>query len=249
MEKIIEVINLNFSNLFKGLYLDVYKNEFLMIIGKSSCGKTILANILSGIIPTYDNILIESELISYYDKKNILLVPFIDNSQHTKVLEILKEYDKEEVNKLLKQIKKIDLLDKNIDMLSSGEIQILNIILALLKKDKIIIIDDALNMVDIVIKEKLLKNLKKLSDEKISTIIYFTTDIEDLIYSSNIALINEQKIEVIGSKNELLDKEQKFTKINRDLPFLANLCLKLKYYGLVDKLILNEVKLVNKLWK
>ena len=51
------------------------------------------------------------------------------------------------------------------------------------------------------------------------------------------------------NKKELLENEKLLLNINQHLPFLADLCNKLKYYNLIDKMITNENKLVNEIWK
>ncbi len=247
MEKLIEIINLNFNNVFDKLYLDINKNDFLIVIGKNNSGKTILANIIAGVIHTYDNILIESQLINYYDRTNIYFSSN-NNYGHILIKDLLADYDNKEITRLFKLIKKKDMLDKYCDCLSSGEKQILNIIITILLHKKIIILDDNLNMIDKATKIKLIKELKKLCDNKISTIIYFTSDIEDLTYTNIVALINNKKIETINKK-ELLENEKLLLNINQHLPFLADLCNKLKYYNLIDKMITNENKLVNEIWK
>lgn len=46
-----------------------------------------------------------------------------------------------------------------------------------------------------------------------------------------------------------MTKEKEFKKGNLDLPFMASLSLKLKYYDLIDDVYLDANKLVNELWK
>lgn len=250
MGKLVEIINLNYKDLFNNLYLDIMGYDLLMIIGKNSCGKTTLANIIAGIIPTRDNILIDSELINYYNKDNISLIDGNEhNNEHIIVSELTSNFDKKEVLNLFKHYKKQSMLNRYCDTLSNGELQLLNILLAILKQPKIIIIDDSLFMIDKINKTKIFKHLKQLCDNKMSTVIYFTSEKEDLIYANDIAIINDKKIDIIDSKHNILSSENYLIKIDYNLPFIADLCLKLKYYDLIDKLILDEVKLVNKLWK
>ena len=250
MEKMVEIVNLNYGKLFKNLYLDVFKGELLMVIGKNGCGKTTLSNIIFGNIETLDNVLIDSELINYYDKKNIVLLngfEHIDN--HILVSNLFKNYDKNIVLKIFKQYKKQNIMDRYCDELSSGDLQLVNILLVILDEPRVIIIDDSISLVDKKNKIKLLKYLKTFCFNKSITIIYFTSDVEDLVHANNIAIINDKKIDIMDDRYNILINEKIFNQIDYKLPFIADLCLKLKYYDLIDKLLLDEVKLVNKLWK
>lgn len=244
MEKIVEVVNLNYEKIFKKLYLDALENNLLMVTGKSGCGKTTLANIIVGNIVTPDNVLIDSELVDYYDKKNLVLAS-IEEKKHKKVSSILKEKGKT----ILKEFGKTNIMEKYLDELSSGEYSIVSLITDLAKKPKILVIDDMLYMVDKYTKFKILKYLNKITKENKTTIIYFTSDIEDLVYADDIAIIKDGKIDMCATKEEIFKDEKIFTQVNQTLPFLADLSTKLKYYNLVDKVYLDETKLVNKLWK
>ena len=81
------------------------------------------------------------------------------------------------------------------------------------------------------------------------TIIYLTSDIESAIFGKKIAIIDNQQIIKCDKLKEILSDEKIFKQINQKLPFMADLSLKLKYYNLIDEVILDESKMVDKLWK
>lgn len=240
MDKLIEVINVCYGDLFQNLYLDIIKDEFLMITGSNSCGKTTLSKIISGSIMTKDNVLIDSQLINYYDKKDLCLLTsdcFLDDKLNKN----------EETLKLFKMFGKTSLL--NSDNLSRGDLNLYNLLISLLKHPSILIIDDTLSSLDNFTKTKVLKYLKKVSKKEHMIIIYFTSNMDDLLYADTVAIIKDKKIEKYDNVEDLLKDENNFRNIKQDMPFMANLCTKLKYYGLVDKIILNKEKLVKLLWK
>ena len=48
---------------------------------------------------------------------------------------------------------------------------------------------------------------------------------------------------------KVLEKEKDFKQANLNLPFIADLSIKLGYYGLLNKIVLDKNKMVDILWK
>ena len=114
---------------------------------------------------------------------------------------------------------------------------------------KLLIIDDAFSMLDIIQKEKIFKLLKKLNREKKTTIVYLTSDVESIVYGKSIAIISNKTIIKNEPLKTILKDEKSFKSAKQKLPFMADLSLKLKYYNLIDDIILEESKMVDALWK
>jgi ABC-type multidrug transport system ATPase subunit len=150
----------------------------------------------------------------------------------------------------IKLLKKIDfgyLIDTTFNQLSLGEKQIYNMIGSLSSENKLLILDDSLSSVDNITKEKIFKIIKK--ELKNKTIINITSDVEESIYGDYIILLNNGEFILNEKTKSALTKEKEFRNCRLDLPFMASLSLKLKYYGLLDNLYLNQNKMVDKLWK
>jgi len=98
-----------------------------------------------------------------------------------------------------------------------------------------------------VTKEKVYKYLKKLNRQNV-TIICTTNDMNDLVYGKRIIMLGNKNI-VLDSKLNKAFNEKLFKENDLELPFMASLSLKLKYYNLIDEIILDINKMVNKLWK
>ena len=103
-------------------------------------------------------------------------------------------------------------------------------------------------MVDKIKKEKIMKYLKKYKQEENATIIYISSELNDLLFGEEIAILNESEL-IIESTNEILKQESIFKNNKIELPFMADLSNRLKYYGLVEKPIYDLDKMVNHLWK
>ena len=104
-------------------------------------------------------------------------------------------------------------------------------------------------MIDMDTKEKIYKILKDVNEKKEITIINITHDTEDILYGKKVLLLQDGKILEYGNIEDILLEEKTFTRIGLKLPFMADLSIKLKYYGLIDKLVFDMEEMVDLLWK
>lgn len=250
----IEINHLDYENIFKDLNLKIKEKDFITIIGSSSSGKTTLASLLSG--------LIQNEHVLLDGNKDDISVVFDNveiNFVYDTVIENLafplenRNLTKEEMEKKIKEISEYlkieNLLQCNINSLSGGEKEIIALACSLITNPKLLILDEAFIMLDIIQKEKFFKLLKKINRDKKTTIIYLTSDVESSVYGKSIAVIANKKIIKNGTLKEILKEEKAFKMAKQKLPFMADLSLKLKYYNLIDDIILEESKMVEALWK
>lgn len=250
----IEIINLNYKDIFSELSLKIEEKDFLTIVGSSSSGKTTLAKLLYGLIENdkivingnkedisvvFDNI--ETNFI--YDTVLENLVFPLENRNYSK-----KEID-DKINDITGYLKIEDLLECNLSALSGGEKELIAIAASIITEPKLLIIDDAFTMLDTIQKERFFKLLKMINKEKNTTIVYLTSDVESAVYGKSIAIISDKKIIKNDKLKTILKDEKPFKKAKQKLPFMADLSLKLKYYNLIDDVILDESKMVDALWK
>ena len=259
MENIIEIKDLKFSYknnaVFDNLDLEIKKGTFTTIIGPNNSGKTTLVKILLGIIKTDSYVKINKKDIKYIERDKIGYIPNNINDSlimDTVIDEIMLNNNKVDNKKLEQLLKEFNLEDKKLENpknLSSGEQQLIYIISSLLKNPKIIICDEAFSMLDNLAKDKMLKILKKLCNEKGITIINVTNDIEDILYGEYIVVLSDNKILINDKKEAIINNEKIFKKLNQKMPFMVELSLKLSYYGLLTNIETDMNRMINKLWK
>lgn len=249
----IKIEHLKIDNLFIDFNLKIKEKSFTTIIGSSSCGKTTLAKLLCGYI--------QNECVTTEQKENISILfdQIEDNFIYDTVIENLvfplenRNIDKFEMKKRVVQIANYlninALLECNVHTLSGGEKELVALAEALITNPKLLVLDEAFGMLDEMQKQKCFKLLKKINREKKTTIIYLTSDVENVVYGKEIAILANKKIIKQGPIKEILTDEKSFKIANQKLPFMADLSLKLKYYNLIDGLILEESKMVDTLWK
>lgn len=152
----------------------------------------------------------------------------------------------DEISHLLK----IDhLLNENPYNLSGGEKQKVALGCALMLEPRILILDEALLMIDINERAFLLKLLKKYNKEKRVTIISFTHNLEEALYSDRLVIINDGVIVVDGSFPSVFKEERVMRKIGLEVPFGIELSQKLRVYDIINELELDPERLVSLIWK
>lgn len=269
MDNIIEFIDVGYKYkdnvLFEHLDLDIEKGSFLTLVGKSGSGKTTLMKLMTGLIKSNNKIKING---LYLKEENILSIrskigfvfenPDINIIADTVEDDILYAVSKEKYSQkaLEKRFKGVvafleieHLLKKSTSKLSGGEKQLVAVAGALMTGARILILDNCFSMLDGISKDKILKKLRMLTKDKTMTIIYITSDIEDTLYGTHVALLGDKRIKFYGKKNRAFEEEHLFLEEGIELPFLVQLSSKLKYYSLIDKTILDMNKMVNEIWK
>lgn len=264
MKDIIKIKNLNYKNfdnkLFNNFELNIEESDFMSIIGPNNAGKTTLIKILSGLKKYEGTILIDNKELKENKKeiRKIISIVF-DNPETQFIMDTVyndiyltaknKKIDNidGEINKIFKILKIENILNKSPQHLSGGEKQKVVLASALLGNPKILILDEALSMIDPISKKEIYEYLIKLNNEG-TTIINISSDIEDTLYSKNILILNNGTIESLDTKENTYNKKNIFKKLQMELPFIIELSKKLSYYNLVNKDYYNEEELINKLW-
>lgn len=266
---IIEINNLTFRYDNKFIYdnfsLNIERGTWVTLAGPNGAGKTTLVKILAGLVKTYSDVKVLGKKIdrkSIYDiRKEIGFV--FDNPDNFFACETVEDelaFSLENMavwpSTIKKKIKEVSsllglesILKENPYNLSGGEKQKVALACALMLEPRILVLDEALMMVDIGQRDKLLKILKDYNKKKRVTIISFTHNLEEAIYSDRLVVLNQGKIVVDGAFPEVFDEERVMRKIGLEVPFSVELSQKLRIYNLVDKIHLSLERLVDEVWK
>lgn len=121
--------------------------------------------------------------------------------------------------------------------LSLGQKQRINIASMLAVNPQYIILDEPTTMIDSKEKEKIYECLKKLSKSG-STIIFVTNNIDEILISDKVAILEDKKIKHIFDKKEILNNIDLLEKCDIKVPDIIRIILKLKEKGI--DLSLNE---------
>lgn len=232
----IRIENLSFNypeytdSVLENITINIPKGSSLGIIGTIGSGKTTLMNLLLRLYDVSDNkifignkdinsldLALLRESICYITQDNFLFSTTIKEN-----ISLFKnDFDDDEIKDSTKKAMLLDDLlkmsdniytvigERGID-LSGGQKQRVVISRAFLNKSNIIIFDDTFSALDNKTEEKLLKNVKELTKDKICIII--SNRISDVKDADNIIVLDSGRIVEQGTHNELLENKKLYNK-------------------------------------
>lgn len=268
MDNIIALHNLSFkyttNTIFTNFNLNIKRGSWTTIVGPNGSGKSTLMKLIlglikaDGVINVNDLILTESTL---KEIRTIIGVVF-ENPDNQFVSETVSDelafklenlgYSKKDIKKIITEQSEIfeihHLMGKAPHRLTGGEKQVVALVAAIVNNPRILILDEALTKIDGIKREKIYSLLHKLNESGL-TIINITHDMEETILGDTVVVLNEGSLILNGPKEEVLLNEKIFNELGLELPFMASLSIKLKYYELIDHMIFDMNEMVNILWK
>ncbi len=223
---VIKDLNFSYPGIIDGtledINIEIKKGETLGIIGTIGSGKTTLMNLLAKLYSVPDgSILIDGKDINEIPigmlRNNICYITqdnFLFSSTLKDNISLFKEeYDEDEIKESTKKAivyEDIKKMPKGINTvigerggdLSGGQKQRVAISRAFLKDSSILIFDDTFSALDNSTSEKLIENIKELSDEK--TCIIISNKVSDVKYSDKIIVLDNGRIVERGTHEELI---------------------------------------------
>ncbi len=185
---------------------DIRQGEFFALLGPSGCGKTTLLRMLAGFeIPTYGEIYIDGQpmsLIPPYKRPVNMVFQSYAIFPHLTVAENIAfglrkdklpkaELDKK-VDEALEMIALPGYGHRGADELSGGQRQRVALARALIKKPKVLLLDEPLGALDKKLREQMQLELRDLQREVGITFVFVTHDQEEaLTMSDRIAVMAE----------------------------------------------------------
>ena len=202
------------KEIIKNLDLDIYKGEFLTLLGSSGCGKSTILKMISGIESVTDgSIIMEGKDITNLDStkreintifQNYALFPHMTIEDNIgfglKIKKIDKKIIQKEVKKMLNLVKLEGYEKRYPSELSGGEQQRVAIARAIINNPKVLLLDEPLSALDKKLRKEMEVELKNLQKKLGITFIYVTHDHEEaLTMSDRIIILNKGKIEQIDT--------------------------------------------------
>lgn len=200
--------------------LTIKEGEFFALLGPSGCGKTTLLRMLAGLeVPTDGKILIDGEdmqgVAPNHRPINMVFQSYavfphmtvFDNVGYgLKVTGIAASTIREEVMAALEQVRLGGYQDRMPDQLSGGQKQRVALARALVKKPKVLLLDEPLSALDAKLREAMQLELVKLQNTVGITFIIVTHDQDEaLSMADRIAVINSGKIEQIAEPRTIYE--------------------------------------------
>ena len=269
MKNIIEIKNLTYKykekTIFNKFNMTIEENTFVSIAGNNDSGKTALIKLINGLLPSDNTITVGMSYINsnrIHDHSKMIGSVYGSNLNHFLFDDVYKEMafplenlsiDSGKIESRIIEMAKyfgiVELLDKKIEDLTSSEKQELMLVISLLHEPKILLLDNPFSMMDRTTKKKIKEKLLEYKKKHNLTIIMSTINLEDIIDSDYLYILDKGKIVVEGNPLTVFKEDGLINRIGLTIPFMVDLSLKLEFYNLLDDYELDMEKLVNKLWK
>ena len=203
------------------LDLDIKEGEFFSLLGPSGCGKTTLLRILAGFeYPTTGNVFIDDSEVTNQTPnlrpsnmvfQNYAIFPHINVQRNIEFGLRKEKLTKEELNFRVKESLKMVQLEgyekRFSNQLSGGQRQRVALARALVKRPKVLLLDEPLGALDKKLREEMQIELRNLQKDLGITFIFVTHDQEEaMTMSDRVAVMNEGKILQISPPKELYNK-------------------------------------------
>ena len=196
------------SRVLKGIDLDIYENEFIVVLGESGCGKTTMMNIIGGMDHlTEGTLLIEGKDYSHpSDAEQTLFrrqyVGFIFQSYHLmpnltaiENVKFIAELVKDPMS-AQEALDKVGLGEKAHSFpaqLSGGQQQRIAIARALVKKPRVILADEPTAALDFITGQEVLKVIEKIVKQG-TTVVMVTHNAEIAKMANRVVKLRSGKI-------------------------------------------------------
>ena len=202
------------------LSLDIYRGELFSILGGSGSGKTTLLRMLAGFEqPTAGSLEIDGVDMTYvppYERpvnmmfQSYALFPHMTVEQNVgyglKKDSVPAAEIRERVATILDKVKMGRLANRKPNALSGGERQRVALARALVKRPKLLLLDEPLAALDKKLRQHTQFELMNLQDELGVTFVVVTHDQEEaMTLSTRIAVMNDGRLEQVGTPGEVYE--------------------------------------------
>lgn len=266
---ILEVKDLNFSyeeeeKTIDNVSFSVEEGSYTTIVGHNGSGKSTIAKLIMGLLEsasgtiTIDGIALNNENLAKIRSRIGIVFQNPDNQfigatvrddiafgleNHCVEPSMMDEII--DTNAAL--VKMSDFMDQEPTHLSGGQKQRVAIAGVLAMKPKLLIFDEATSMLDPDGKDEIKKVIMKLHKESSLTILSITHDIDEVASSDYVVALDQGKVVLTGTPQEVFQQEKKLKEMKLDIPFSLKIADELKKRGVtVDRCITME-GMVNKL--
>lgn len=273
MMNIIEVKNLKYKYnqedeqyTLNDVSFHVKQGEWLSIIGHNGSGKSTTVRLIDGLLEAESgDIYIEGDALTIdnvWDKRRLIGMVFQnpDNQFVGATVEddvafglenqgIPLEEMRSRVDEALKLVGMTDFKTREPARLSGGQKQRVAIAGVVALRPKIIILDEAMSMLDPEGRLDLIKIVREIKERHGMTVISITHDLDEVALSDRVIVMKNGQVESISTPNELFMRED-LVDLDLDRPFTTELASSLRQTGLDLPLrYFTEEELEETLWE
>jgi spermidine/putrescine ABC transporter ATP-binding subunit len=201
--------------------VDIAQNEFFALLGPSGCGKTTLLRMISGLdSPSDGQIFIGGEDMAYTPPnkrptnmvfQSYAVFPHMTVQQNVeyglRVTGVPASECVSRAKEALEMVKLAHLADRRPDQMSGGQRQRVALARALVKRPKVLLLDEPLSALDAKLRDDMRLELTRLQQTVGITFIMVTHDQDEaLAMASRIAVMEKGAIKQLATPSELYER-------------------------------------------
>jgi multiple sugar transport system ATP-binding protein len=202
----------------KDLSLEIFDDEFLVLVGPSGCGKTTTLRMIAGLEElTHGNLWINDKLQNDQDPssrklsyvfQNYALLPDLtvyENIEFGLLNKKMSKLDKKKaVEDVSRKLSFYEKLGSYPHQLSGGQRQRVALARAIIDNEELVLFDEPLSNLDAVLREQMRSEIIRIQKQFSLTAIYVTHDqIEAMAMANRIVLLKEGKILQVGTPYQM----------------------------------------------
>ena len=249
-----------------GVSLEIRQGEWLAIIGHNGSGKSTLAKVMNGLIEANTgSVVVNGKVLTeetvFEARRTVGMVfqnpdnQFVGTTVEDDIafglenIGLPREEMLERVTRVLDMVKMSEFRTKEPARLSGGQKQRVAIAGVTALEPEVIILDEATSMLDPKGRLEVISTIQKLHKEKKITVISITHDLDEAAQADRVVLMEQGKIQQIGTPKEIFKLGSKLVEKGLDVPFAEKLIEALRERGMnVPEEYLDEEGLVEWLW-
>jgi spermidine/putrescine ABC transporter ATP-binding subunit len=201
--------------------IDIAQNEFFALLGPSGCGKTTLLRMINGLdSPTEGQVFIGGEDMAYTPPnkrptnmvfQSYAVFPHMTVQKNVEygltVTGVPAEETRKRATEALQMVKLGHLADRKPDQMSGGQRQRVALARALVKRPKVLLLDEPLSALDAKLRDDMRLELTRLQKTVGITFIIVTHDQDEaLSMADRIAVMNKGIIQQVATPQELYEQ-------------------------------------------
>ncbi|MEN8807127.1 MAG: ABC transporter ATP-binding protein [Desulfobacterales bacterium] len=208
----------------KDICLDVDPGSFFVLLGPSGCGKSTLLNIIAGIEnPTAGEVVIGDEVVASASQRKYLtprrrdvamvfqsyaLYPHMTVYDNIAFPLKIAKTERREIGRRVGQVSEIleiaDLLEAKPAELSGGQRQRVALGRAIVRKPRVLLLDEPLSNLDALLRISMRAELKKIQRRFKLTTVYVTHDQhEAMSLGDRVAVLKDGRVQQVGTPHDI----------------------------------------------
>ncbi len=234
----------------KNINLEIYKGEFLVILGHNGSGKSTLAKLMNALLlpskgKVYVNGIDTTDMERIWDIRQTAGMVF-QNPDNQIVATIVEEdvafgpenqgiepnEIRKRVDEALAAVEMSEYKEYAPHLLSGGQKQRIAIAGVLAMKPECIILDEPTAMLDPSGRKEVMNTIKKLNRNEKKTIIHITHYMDEAVLADRIIIMEEGQIIMEGTPKEIFSQVEKLKSMGLDVPQVTELAYKLRKEGI-----------------